>query len=159
MSEENSTLDFDFDNTSDVVLPPSPGIREVRFDEAPKIEPNRKDSGKTNFVARMKICDNLVESEVNRILMCFYDTKDQKTEIKRVFLACGIKPFAGIPLSELIGKTCKVNVTHSNVTDKITGITKVYANIQEFIVPAEMITNVPKTAQVGTSASKAPVPA
>lgn len=155
-------LDFSFDNTSDINLPPTAGPnRQIRFDDAPVIEMverTKKDAKVMLKMARFrgKICDGgqgtYPTEENDRMLFIDCDLADpmQATLAKRIFLAARINPQGmsfGDAAAQLKGKIIGVDFKHSNSKPSDKNHPCVYGNVRDANVPADMLTNVPgKTA-------------
>ena len=159
-------LEFSFDNVLDVKLPPTAGIREIVFDDAPTIQRmpiSKKDLSKgeaTYCVMKAKINDGgkgqYPESEQNYPVYQRFnlDTADGKTDTQLMFKAAGIAVPPNAKFSmlapQLKGRTARAEFAQSNGQDA-NGSPQVYFNFRKWIVDASMLTNVPgKTPPVPT---------
>lgn len=155
---ESNPIDFSFDNVLDVKLPPTAGIREILFDEAPvaKTMPKSKADpakGESLFCVVMpKINDGgkgkYPEEEQGKMVYLRFDlnTADGKTDTQLMFKAAGIAVPSGarfeILAPQIKGRTARAEFKQSNGKDN-DGNPVVYFNFVKWIVDASMLTNVP----------------
>lgn len=152
------SLNFDFNNTPDVKMPPDGGIRTflIKPDKIPYLKKNATD-GTVNLVAQLYINEPGHKDHDKNVL--FYrdvNDPDDQVEIKQLFLSCGVKPFAGIALSALAGKQCRWRCEQSN--SKTPG-NPPFFNFREPIIDASLRTTPVITATPSPMTPPGPAPA
>lgn len=146
----DNVLDFDFSNVSDVELPPTGGVRELRFDTAPEYKEVDQGGGlKKLIIAKPKINDGgkgvYPEDEQDRVVYLQFDMDDsrQKTQAKRMFLAAGVDATNFSQASQMIvHKVARGNFKQTNGKRR-DGTPAVFFNLVDWIVDASMIKNIP----------------
>jgi len=129
-----SILDFDFSAVPDDFQTIPEGTYNMEVINEPSIEPT-KDGSSQNLVVDFAVAD---ENEFNGRTMkeWFYLGNELGLiKVKKFLRSCGVDTNSGgINTAELVGKVCKVAITESLYTDKVTNEKRTSAKIHSFIV-------------------------
>jgi hypothetical protein len=130
-----SMLDFDFNSVPDDFQTIPAGLYNMEVILEPSIEPT-KDGSSQNLIVDFAVAD---ENEYKGRTMreWFYLGNELGLiKVKKFLRSCGvdITSSSGINTAELVGKVCKVSITESFYTDKITNEKRTSSRIHSFIV-------------------------
>jgi len=126
------TLNVNFDEVPDQILPVEPGIYEAEIVEVPMITETRKKTGH-NLVVSMRITtDGPHHGRALRDSIFLNDIGNVK--IKKLCSSAGVLlGSGGFETEELLGKIVRCQVLNRTFTDSETGETRQIADVRDYL--------------------------